>query len=83
MKVNWSADNRLFDLFWAEILLSGASSIYGADAVAGVVNIITPKDFEGVQFDATFASPGSASGEETIASLQFGGASDQIGRAHV
>lgn len=62
----------------AEILLSGASSIYGADAVAGVVNIITPKDFEGVQFDATFASPGSAAGEEKIASLQFGGASDRL-----
>lgn len=30
-----------------EILTGGASSIYGADAVAGVVNIITKKDFEG------------------------------------
>lgn len=33
-----------------EILKDGASSIYGSDAIAGVVNIITRKDFEGVEF---------------------------------
>ncbi len=62
----------------AEILLSGASSIYGADAVAGVVNIITPRDFEGVQFDATFGNPSDGAGQERIASLQLGGTSDRI-----
>ena len=30
-----------------EVLTGGASAIYGADAVAGVVNIITRKDFDG------------------------------------
>lgn len=30
-----------------EVLKDGASSIYGADAIAGVVNIITKKEFEG------------------------------------
>ena len=34
-----------------EILKDGASAVYGADAVAGVVNIITRKDFEGVNID--------------------------------
>jgi len=34
-----------------EILKDGASAVYGADAVAGVVNIITRKDFEGVNVD--------------------------------
>ena len=62
----------------AEILLSGASSIYGADAVAGVVNIITPKDFDGVQFDVTFGNPADVGGEETVASLQLGGSSDRM-----
>ncbi|WP_166422970.1 TonB-dependent receptor [Paraglaciecola sp. 20A4] len=32
-----------------EILKDGASAIYGADAVAGVVNIITVNDFEGLE----------------------------------
>ena len=32
-----------------DILKDGASTTYGADAVAGVVNIITRKDFEGVE----------------------------------
>ncbi len=31
-----------------EILKDGASAIYGSDAVAGVINIITRKDFRGV-----------------------------------
>jgi iron complex outermembrane receptor protein len=35
-----------------EILKSGSSSIYGSDAVAGVINIITRKDFEGLDISA-------------------------------
>ena len=35
-----------------EVLRDGASSIYGADAIGGVVNIITKKNFEGVEADA-------------------------------
>ena len=34
-----------------ETITGGASSVYGADAMAGVVNFITKKDFEGVDFD--------------------------------
>ena len=37
-----------------EVLKDGASAIYGADAVAGVVNIITKKEFEGAQLNARF-----------------------------
>jgi len=32
-----------------EILKDGASAVYGSDAIAGVVNIITKKDFEGTE----------------------------------
>lgn len=32
-----------------EVLKDGASSIYGSDAVAGVINIITKRSFEGAQ----------------------------------
>jgi iron complex outermembrane receptor protein len=35
-----------------EILKDGASAVYGSDAIAGVVNIITKKDFEGTEITA-------------------------------
>ena len=35
-------------------MTGGNSAIYGSDAVAGVVNFIMKKDFEGVQFDAQY-----------------------------
>lgn len=34
-----------------EIITGGASSLYGADAVTGVVNFITRRDFDGIEFD--------------------------------
>lgn len=37
----------------AEIVKDGASSIYGSDAVAGVVNLITRKNFDGPEFSIT------------------------------
>lgn len=37
-----------------EIITGGASSIYGADAVAGVLNFILRDDFEGVEIDANY-----------------------------
>ncbi len=35
-----------------EIISGGASSTYGADAVAGVVNVIMKKNFQGLELDA-------------------------------
>ncbi len=37
-----------------EIVTGGASSIYGADAVSGVLNFILRKDFEGLEIDANY-----------------------------
>src|SRR5262249_184531 len=34
-----------------EVVTGGASAIYGSDAVAGVVNFITKKDYEGIEFE--------------------------------
>jgi iron complex outermembrane recepter protein len=34
-----------------EVVTGGASAVYGSDAVAGVVNFVMRKDFEGVEFD--------------------------------
>jgi len=38
-----------------EILKDGASAVYGADAVAGVVNIITRRDFDGMEATAQYS----------------------------
>ena len=37
-----------------EVLTGGASAIYGSDAISGVVNFITKKDFRGLQIDAQY-----------------------------
>ena len=34
-----------------DVLTSGASAVYGSDAVAGVVNFITKRDFQGFEID--------------------------------
>jgi outer membrane receptor protein involved in Fe transport len=38
-----------------EVVTGGASAVYGADAVAGVVNFIMQKNFEGVRLDAQYS----------------------------
>lgn len=60
-----------------EILTDGASAIYGTDAIAGVVNIILKKDFEGIQFDARMDRPTQEGGDSSNMSFT------EIGRAHV
>jgi outer membrane receptor protein involved in Fe transport len=37
-----------------EVLTGGASAVYGSDAIAGVVNFIMRKDFEGVEVDLSY-----------------------------
>jgi len=37
-----------------EVLTGGASAVYGSDALAGVVNFIMKKDFEGIRVDAQY-----------------------------
>jgi len=54
-----------------EILKDGASSIYGSDAVAGVVNIITRKD-DGLQIDGFASLPEESGGEESRISASWG-----------
>jgi len=39
-----------------EVLKEGAAAIYGADAVAGVVNVITRQDFSGAQLQAQYGA---------------------------
>jgi iron complex outermembrane receptor protein len=60
-----------------EVLKDGASAVYGSDAVAGVVNIITKTNFEGLELSVGYA--GSAQGDANTGdiSLVTGGSSDK------
>ena len=52
-----------------EVLKDGASSIYGSDAMAGVINIITRKNFDGAEVNAYFGQYDD--GDGTIQSYDF------------
>ncbi len=55
-----------------DILTDGASSVYGSDAVAGVINIILRKDFDGLEVQAVGdVNPGGA-GEDYSLSAAWG-----------
>ncbi|MGH9642113.1 MAG: TonB-dependent receptor domain-containing protein, partial [Terriglobales bacterium] len=55
-----------------EILSDGASAIYGADAVAGVVNIVTRKDFSGAETGARYGGATDGGADETTVSQLLG-----------
>jgi outer membrane receptor protein involved in Fe transport len=55
-----------------EVITGGASSVYGADAVAGVVNFILKRDFEGVDLDLQYGNMMNGEGPEARASALFG-----------
>ncbi len=65
-----------------EILLDGASAVYGSDAVGGVVNVITRKDYSGVELDTHYARPHKSGYEETRINLSTGLSWDG-GRANI
>ena len=55
-----------------EILKDGASAVYGSDAIAGVVNIITKKDFQGTEITADGSITDKGDGESGGFSLLHG-----------
>jgi iron complex outermembrane receptor protein len=63
-----------------DILKTGASSIYGSDAVAGVVNIITKTDFDGLQVDGFVSAPLKSGGEQYDVSVMWG---KKFDRGHI
>jgi outer membrane receptor protein involved in Fe transport len=71
-----------------EILKDGASAVYGADAVAGVVNIITKKNYEGFEIEAQTADffdmdSGNQNTWNFIAGKTFDGGSFMFGAEYV
>jgi len=56
-----------------ELLTGGASAVYGSDAIAGVVNFIMKKNFEGIQIDAETSIAEHGNGNaQTAAADAFG-----------
>lgn len=55
-----------------EILKSGASAIYGSDGVAGVVNVITRRQFEGFEIDLNYMEIDAGGSYESKGSLTAG-----------
>jgi len=65
-----------------DVLTGGASAVYGSDAVAGVVNIILKKNFEGLSFDGQYGASAESDDEETQLGLTFG-TSTEDGRGNI
>ena len=55
-----------------EILLDGASSVYGSDAVAGVVNAVMRKDFDGFEIESFSSFPYHGAGDGHTLTLSWG-----------
>lgn len=55
-----------------DILKDGGSAIYGADAVAGVINIITKTDYQGFEARADYGRSSRNDAAEKQAGLTFG-----------
>ncbi|MCY7319425.1 MAG: TonB-dependent receptor [Ramlibacter sp.] len=60
-----------------EVLEDGASALYGSDAIAGVVNIITRRSFEGGSINLQYGQYDQGDGETSSADLAWGGSSDR------
>ena len=56
-----------------EVLEDGASSIYGSDAIAGVINIITKRDMDGGVANVQYGEYlGEGDGENVVADISYG-----------
>ena len=60
-----------------EILSDGASAVYGSDALGGVINVITRKDFDGVEISYGQGFPTRQGGDTQEGHVVFGTAGDR------
>jgi outer membrane receptor protein involved in Fe transport len=67
-----------------EVITGGASSVYGADAVSGVVNFILKKNFQGINLDGQYgAMQNGHAGESRFSALVGANSSDGRGNLMV
>ncbi len=60
-----------------EVLKDGASAIYGSDAIAGVVNVITRKNFDGAEANVHIGQYGEGDGDLRQYSFTMGAAGER------
>lgn len=60
-----------------EVVKDGASALYGSDAVAGVVNFITKKDYEGASFSFDYQDGAHGDNKEYIFQGLWGAVGDK------
>lgn len=60
-----------------EILKDGASAVYGTDAVAGVVNIILKRDYDGFEMNVQGGISGEGDADETSIDFTLGNSFDK------
>ncbi|HEV2441890.1 MAG TPA: TonB-dependent receptor, partial [Steroidobacteraceae bacterium] len=55
-----------------EVLREGASALYGSDAIAGVINFKTRRNYQGLEVEGNFDHPQERGGGSTQADITFG-----------
>ena len=60
-----------------EVLNDGASAVYGSDAIAGVVNIITRSNYQGAEIGADYGQSDRDDGERKAVHAVFGHTTDK------
>jgi len=60
-----------------EVLKDGASSVYGTDAICGVVNVITKGDFEGAEVSLYNGETSESDGKRETYTATFGTSNDK------
>ncbi|MDY6945648.1 MAG: TonB-dependent receptor [Pseudomonadota bacterium] len=61
-----------------EVLKEGAGAVYGSDAIAGVVNFITKKNWDGADVSVEWGQTGKSDGERQSASLTLGSTGEKL-----
>jgi len=74
--VNLASLVPMLDIERVETVLDGASALYGSDAIAGVINIITNDKFEGLATNVQYTHIEDAPGY--VAQLKVGGGGERI-----
>ncbi|MEO8000880.1 MAG: TonB-dependent receptor [Arenimonas sp.] len=60
-----------------EVLKDGASAIYGSDAIAGVINIVTRRDYDGAQAGVYYGQTAKGDGARKGADITIGSKSER------